>query len=105
MRSESSEKLQKALRHQVRGNPSFQYSSGDLVYFKRPESDNWMGPGVVIGTENKTVLVKHGSAYIKVHPCRVQMVEDNSSLRSFTSDWKDENVDSGTADVGAQSIN
>ena len=104
MRSESSEKLQKALRHQVRGNPSFQYSSGDLVYFKRPESNNWMGPGVVIGTENKTVFVKHGSAYIKVHPCRVQMVEENSSLRGFTPDEKDDNDDSGTVDVCDQSV-
>ena len=92
---ESLEKLQKALRHQVRGNPSFQYQSGDRVYFKRPVSNRWMGPGTVIGSENKTVLVKHGESYIKVHPCSMQLVHSESNI---LNDWQEEETMTETKD-------
>ncbi|CAL4124732.1 unnamed protein product, partial [Meganyctiphanes norvegica] len=69
--SESSEKLRRALRHQIRPSLAQKYSNGDLVYYKRNESARWMGPGTVIGWETKQVLVKHGSTYVRVHPCRL----------------------------------
>ena len=69
--SESSEILRRALRHQVRPSISARYNNGDLVYFKRNDFDRWLGPGTVIGTEHKQVLVKHGGSYVRVHPCRL----------------------------------
>ena len=72
VQAESSEKLRRALRHKVRTDNASEFSNGDLVLYKRNESNRWMGPGSVIGTENKQVLVKHGSGYVRVHPCRLQ---------------------------------
>ena len=69
--SESSGKLRRALRHQVRPAISARYNIGDLVYFKRNDLDQWLGPGTVIGTEHKQVLIKHGGSYVRVHPCRL----------------------------------
>ena len=51
--SESSEKLRRALRHQIRGSIGHEYSTGDMVYYKRNESDRWLCPGTVIGSEAK----------------------------------------------------
>ena len=72
IKSESSEKLQRALKHQIRSGGSERFETGDMVYFKRPNVDRWMGPGSVIGRENKQILVKHGGTYIRVHPCKLQ---------------------------------
>ena len=69
---ESSEKLRRALRHQIRPSLSQKYNNGDRVYYKRNESTMWMGPGTVIGWESKQVLVKHGGTYVRVHPCRLR---------------------------------
>ena len=69
---ESSEKLRRALRHQIRPSLAQKYDNGDRVYYKRNESTMWMGPGTVIGWESKQVLVKHGGTYVRVHPCRLR---------------------------------
>ena len=69
--SESSEKLRRALRHQIWPAISASYNNGDLVYFKRNDLDQWLGPGTVIGSEHKQVLVKHGGSYVRIHLCRL----------------------------------
>ena len=79
IQAESSEKLQRALRHQIRPTLGVQYSNGDMVFYKRNEQDRWMGPGTVIGSENKQVLVKHGGSYVRVHPYRLQKFNGNTS--------------------------
>ena len=80
IQSESSERLQRALRHQVRGTLAAEFLNGDMVFFKRNEGDRWMGPGTVIGTENKQILVKHGGTYVRVHPCRIQRYHGKNSV-------------------------
>ncbi|XP_057309261.1 uncharacterized protein LOC130647426 [Hydractinia symbiolongicarpus] len=52
--NESSEKIRRALRHQIR-------PSGNVKYMN----------GTVIGFESQQVLVKHGSRHIRVHPCNL----------------------------------
>ena len=79
--SESSERLRRALRHQVREFVGGEYQNGDLVYYKRNESNRWMGPGSVIGFEGKQVLVKHGGSYVRVHSYRLQMLNNVPSNR------------------------
>ena len=51
MQAESSEKIRRALRHQVRpvGN---RFENGVLVYYKRDDKE-WKGPGTVIGQDGK----------------------------------------------------
>ena len=72
IQSESAEKLQRALRHQVRTSGDTKYFTGDAVYYKRKD-DAWKGPGAVIGQEGNQILVKHGSVYIRVHPCHLKL--------------------------------
>ena len=75
--SESSEKLRRAVRHQVRTSIVESYNNGDMVLFKRNKCERWLGPGTVIGWENKQVLVKHGGSYVRVHPSRLRLYHSN----------------------------
>ena len=68
IQSESAEKLQRALK-----------GIGDAVYYKRKD-DAWKGPGTVIGQERNQISVKHGSVYIRVHPCRLKFKNENQTL-------------------------
>lgn len=79
IKAESSEKIRRALRHQVRpvGNV---FQNGVLVYYKRDDSKEWKGPGSVIGQDGKVVIIRHGSYIVRVHSSRV--VEKNMSVES-----------------------
>ena len=52
MESEASEKLRHALKHKVRPSTSITYKQGQLVYYKRRDSNKWKGPGTAIGKDN-----------------------------------------------------
>ena len=75
--AENSNRIRRALRHNIRPNSKNKFYTGDLVYYKRNDLRKWQGPGTVIGQDSQQVLVKHGGVYIRVHPCRL-MLEDNS---------------------------
>ena len=96
IQGESSEKIMRALRHKVRSSVAQEYNNGDLVYFKRNESNRWLGPGSVIGSENKQVLVMHGGTYVRVHPCRLQMY--NSEIVEDLALGNNSNGDSAIID-------
>ena len=49
IKSESAEKLRRALHHQTRICNDVKYFTGDIVYYKRNNSYEWKGPGTVIG--------------------------------------------------------
>ena len=71
IRSESDEKIKRALRHKVRPTRVENLVNGDNVYYKRNDSAEWHGPGVVIGIDNKQVLVRHGGTVVRVHTARL----------------------------------
>ena len=58
--AESNDKLRRALKTKTRVTTGIVYDLGDLVYYKRKDSEKWKGPGKVLGKENKQLLVKHG---------------------------------------------
>ena len=76
IQAESSEKIQRALRHNVRKCNDVVLQNGDKVYYKRNDSQKWHGPGIVIGQNNKQVLVKVGSSHISVHTSRIMRIDD-----------------------------
>ena len=56
------------LRHKIRScNNSF-FKNGDKVYYIRNNNQKRKGPSCVIGQEGKSVLIKHGGEYARVHP-------------------------------------
>ena len=71
IQSENSERIKRSLRHNVRQGSGHNFFNGDTVYYKRMDSRRWKGPGTVIGQDSQQVLIKHGSTYVRVHPCRV----------------------------------
>ena len=71
---ENDEKIRRVLRSNVRGSGDIKYLTGDEVLYKRNDSVQWHGPATVIGQVDQQVFVKHGSFYVRVHPCRLQLV-------------------------------
>ncbi|KAK3874911.1 hypothetical protein Pcinc_020228 [Petrolisthes cinctipes] len=68
---ESGERLARALRHNIRSSDLNDIQNGDEVFYKRNDSHEWHGPGVVIGRDGKQILVRHGGVYVRVHVCRL----------------------------------
>ena len=68
--AESSERVQKALKHKVRANAA-KFSTGDKVFYKRDGNNKWKGPGKVIGQDGKVVFVRHGNIYVRVSTSRL----------------------------------
>ena len=71
LKSESAEKLRRALSHKTRTYSNVKFFTGDIVYYKRNNSNEWKGPGTMIGQDGQQVLVKHGGSYVRIHPCRL----------------------------------
>ena len=92
---EANEKLRRAIRSKLRPTTSLIYETGDEVYYKRNDSNQWKGPGTVIGKENKQVIVKHGSQHIRVHPCRLQLRNKHQNMDNID----DETVNSCSNDL------
>ena len=72
---ENDEKIRRALRNNIRSSGETKYVTGDKVFYKRDPSIQWHGPATVIGQVDQQVFIKHGSFYIRVHPCRLQLVK------------------------------
>ena len=78
--AESSERLRRALRSNVRTYTENEINVGESVYFKRKDSDRWRGPAKVVGTDGKNLILKHGGFIVTVHLCRVVTVSDAEDM-------------------------
>ncbi|CAG2236150.1 unnamed protein product [Mytilus edulis] len=70
IQAESSERIRRALSHKIRASGEC-FQHGDKVYYKRDDDNKWKGPGTVLGQDGKVLSVRHGSIYVRVHPCRL----------------------------------
>ena len=68
VKSESDERIRRALRHPVRAT-KVEFNQGDKVFYKRDNSNRWRGPGSIIGVDRKVTFIKHGSRLIRVPKC------------------------------------
>ena len=89
--AESSEKIKRALSHNIRPGSHNKFYVGDLVYYKRNDSRKWKGPGKVIGHESSNILIKHGANYVRVHSYRVML--DKSASQDKPNDSNDTRTD------------
>ena len=51
------------------------------VYYRRKGFKGWKGPAVVLGQDGQFVLVRHGGAFYRVHPCQLMKI-DQKTVRS-----------------------
>ena len=87
VKDESSWKIKRALRHNIRPAGNNKFFTGDLVYYKRGDSRRWKGPGRVIGSESYNVLIKHRVRLEKkVDSWHAMPVRGTQSLKEFLSD-------------------
>ena len=78
--AESSEKIKRALSHNIRTSCEENYGNGEKVFFKRDDSRRWYGPATVIGQDGKQVMVKNGGQVIRVHKARLNRVGEELLL-------------------------
>ena len=98
--SETSERIKRALVHNVRPSSNNKFVTGDVVYYKRNDCKKWRGPGKVIGHDSSNILIKHGANYVRVHACRV--LPDRTESRSGRIIPADESEESPDATIGGQ---
>lgn len=80
IQQESAERLRRGLNRKTRSYSNVTFCQGDLVYYWRDKSTECHGPAVVIGRDGQQVLVKHGGQYVRVHPCRLQLANDDANI-------------------------
>ena len=83
--SESSEKIRRALSHNIRTSGDRKYITGDSIFFKRQCDRKWRGPAKVLGQDGQQVLIKYGSTYVRVHPCRITPARENFTSPESTT--------------------
>jgi transposase InsO family protein len=84
IKAESSDKLKRALQHNVPSYNNEHFEIGQKVYYKRKDT-RWSGPANVIGRDGKTVIVKHGGEMIRVHISRLVHVDKNQARQDKSS--------------------
>ena len=74
IQAESSERIQWALRHKTRTYADENYEIGEKVFYRRKNFKGWKGPAVVLGKDEKFILIRHGGGHYRVHPCHLMKV-------------------------------
>ena len=64
--ADACEHVRHKLRHKIRYNER-SYQSGDLVYYKREDSVQWLGPAKVIVQDGKVIFIRHGSYVLHIY--------------------------------------
>jgi hypothetical protein len=94
--SEADERVRRALRSKIRASER-KYNHGDRVYYKRENSERWLGPAKVIFQDGKVVFVRHGSTFVRVSPNRLNPMgnvhvqgEDYNTIVSRGDEFSDQ---------------
>ena len=105
IRCESSDRISRALRSNVRESNCADLRIGDDVFYKRNNEVRWRGPGQVVGLAGKQVLVKHGGYLARVHTTRlvrgprIQLDEQGEPDSGETAGRVNSLPDSGAVDA------
>ena len=91
IQSESSEKIKRALRHNLRSSNNSYFEQGDKVYYKRNGSPRWKGPATVLGQDHKTILLRHGGEYVRVHQSSIMPVKNDQYQKDCNKGCEERN--------------
>lgn len=98
---DADERIRRALLHKTRDVKSKNLSQGDKAFYKRNESNEWKGPGTIIGIDGNVVFIRHGGMVIKSHICRVTKVQD--FIENQNKSQSDNGCDSSTSTATTES--
>ena len=90
VKSESDERIRRALRHPVRVT-EVEFNQGDKVFYKR-YSNRWRGPASIIGVDGKVAFIKHGSRLVRVPKCRLVLVNPDTEGRNMKLSNAQDNI-------------
>ena len=91
IKSESDERIRRALRHPVRAT-EVEFNQGDKVVYKRDDSNRWRGPGSIIGVDGKVAFIKHGSRLVRAPKCRLVLVNPHNEGRNMKLSNAQDNI-------------
>ncbi|KAM9471315.1 uncharacterized protein ACWYII_007190 [Salvelinus alpinus] len=99
------DRLQKLLSSSG-NNDDEKYETGNKVYYKRVDCQEWKGPGVVIGQDGVVIFVRHEGMIVRVHHSRLRKVNDQQDRGAVAenqspneNDKKDTVTDTNLPDV------
>ena len=72
----------------IRTYSEVEFRPGDVVCYKRRMTKGWKGPAKVLGKEGNFVLIRHGSAYYRCHPCH--LIKENPETGNAINEDKEE---------------
>lgn len=112
IKSEASEKIKRALRHNIRVSNEV-FKVGQKVFYRKLGLDQWQGPATVIGQDGKVVIIKHASYILRSSPSRLQKAETYEETGEkketlYDNDISQDSQDSPTGnemDTGADEAN
>ena len=83
MTAESDDRIKRALRSRVYASDA-PFFYGERVFYWRESKDKavrgWKGPGTVIGSEGKVVVIRHGSFIQRMHETKVRRSAEGGAL-------------------------
>ena len=82
--ADTSERIRRALRMKTRVSNNVVVSIGDSVLYRREKYKGWLGPGKVIGYDNKLILVRHGGECYRVPQCQIVLYKADGSNSDST---------------------
>lgn len=90
--TEADGRIKKALRHRVRAAEEV-YHYGERVFYKRENSERWMGPAKVLFQDGKVIFVRHGGVFVKVSPTRLQKCSPTSVMSGNVNESRSEETE------------
>lgn len=79
IQSEHSERIRRALRSRVRASGEV-FQRGEIVFYKREDKHQWLGPAKVIFQDGKVIFLRHGGSMVRVSPTRIVRCTSESEL-------------------------
>ena len=79
VKSESSDRIRRALKNNVHTYSEVDFQPEERVYYKHRKDKGWRGPAKVLGKETNFALICYGSAYFRCHPCQLMKLNDAES--------------------------
>ena len=89
---ECRERIKRALCNKIREHGVELAKNGVKVYYKKMGEEKWRCPGVVIGRNGKTVMIKHGGLLrnvTKIHITRIQSGTEDTPEKEEVEEKRD----------------